>query len=304
MSDEAERVWRECVRSLAPADNDLEGSLEALWQRARQAHDFEVTRLAFAKRLVAAVSHRATNEGAGASIVDPSGLVLEDLYLVAGVLHDVGPAVTVARARLGPELERVISRLVPTTEREDTRQQLEVHLYLGRAGRGPAFATYRGSGSLESWVRAVSTRAVVDGTRARARAPAKAEWTSRPADVAPSEAELSLAAYRHTDAVRDAMQSAFARMTVRDRNLLRYSVFHKLGVDELGAIYSVHRSTAARWLQRARAALSNEIQDDFARQLGTSTQEAASLLRALRSRLDVSIRSFLASTVEAEADLP
>ncbi|MCH9681264.1 MAG: sigma-70 family RNA polymerase sigma factor [Deltaproteobacteria bacterium] len=303
MADDAERMWRQCVEALGSRANGLGGALDGLWQRGREAHGFDVTRSAFTGRLVAALSHRATADSEATGPVDPSRLFVEDLYLVAGILDDVGPAVTAARTRLRPDLDRVISRLVPAPERDDVSQRLEMHLYVGRSDRGPALAKYRASGSLEGWVRAVSTRFVVDDKRARARAPAQTEWHSRPADVPPSETDLNLAAHEHTQAIRDAMERAFAQMTVRDRNLLRYSVFHGLSVDELGALYSVHRSTAARWLQRARTALSDEIQDDFARHLGTSAQEAASLLRGLRSRLDVSIRSFLASTVEVEADL-
>lgn len=303
MVDEAERAWHECVHSLTTQGHGLHDVFDRLWQRGRTAHAFDVARLEFAHRLVAAVTQRAVREEDKTSAIDVDSLAIEDLYLAAGVLGGDSTAVAAAHARISPILDRVIDRLVPAAEHDDTRQRLETHLLVACGGKGPALASYRGSGSLDSWVRAVSTRLVVDDTRARARAPVQTQWSSQPTDVAPSEVDMRLAVQEHAQAVRDAMQRAFATLSVRERNLIRYSVFHGLGVDDLGAVYGVHRSTAARWLERARAALSGHIEHEFARQLGAPTDEAASLLREVRGRLDVSVRSFLASTVEAEPQI-
>ena len=299
MSDEAERTWRDCIDTLGARGQSLHGAFESLLRRARSGHDFEVERLAFATTLVAALTQRAARDD-GKNALDPGDLAIEDLYLAAGVLEGETTAIAAARARFDPILRRVIDRLVPTAEQEDTRQRLETHLLVARGAQGPALASYRGSGSLDSWVRAVSTRFVVDDTRARARAPVQAAWRSQSDDVAPSEIERRVAVHEHGQAVRDAMTRAFAELTVRERNLIRYSVFHGLGVDNLGALYGVHRSTAARWLERARTSLSAHVEAEFTRQLGAAEGEAASLLRDVRGRLDVSVRSFLASTLEAE----
>jgi len=303
VADPAERVWRDCVESLGAHGNGLDDVVDGLWAQGRATHGFEVSRLAFVERLSAAVIHRAGSGAESAAerkAVEVHELATDDLYLAAGIIEGVGAAVAAARSRFGADLTRIMTRLVPDSEHDDTRQRLETHLFVGRGDAGPALASYRGSGSLASWVRAVGTRFMVDDTRARARVPAQTEFHSQPADAVPSEAELAVAAQEHADAVRAAMEVAFSKLTVRERNLIRYSVFHGLGVDELGALYAVHRSTAARWLQRARGALSEHVEDNFAQHLGASTGEAGSLLRALRSRLDVSIRSFLASTVETE----
>lgn len=299
MSDEAERTWRDCIDTLGPRGHSLHGAFESLLERARAGHDFDVGRLGFARSIVAAVAQRAARDD-GKGALDLEGLAIEDLYLAAGVLEGEAAAIASARARFAPILRRVIDRLVPPAEQDDTRQRLETHLLVARGQQGPALDSYRGSGSLDSWVRAVSTRFVVDDTRARARAPVQTGWRSQSDDVAPSEIDRRVAVHEHGQAVRDAMTRAFAELNVRERNLIRYSVFHGLGVDDLGALYGVHRSTAARWLERARSALSAHVEHEFARQLGAAQGEAASLLRDVRGRLDVSVRSFLASTLEAE----
>lgn len=298
MSDEPQRRWRDLVQSLGPAGAGLEDALEPSWQRGRAAHGLEVDRLRFAERLGEALVHAASRR----ATLELSSVAVEDLYLVCGALDGDATAVAAVLVRLAPQLDRVLHRLVPPTEHEDTRQRVETHLLVARDDRGPALGSYRASGPLDGWLRAVCMRFVVDDTRARARAPAQAQWQSTADDVVPSEIEAGVALVEHTKDVRDAIERAFSKLEVRQRNLIRYSVFHGLGVDDLGALYSVHRSTAARWLERARSVLSVHVEAELAELLGGSGAEAASLLRAVRSHMDVSIRSFLASTIEAEAD--
>lgn len=295
---EIERVWREDVASAGPAAVAQGDALGPLWRRARAASGFEVPVVAFVRRVAAACVHASTPEAA----VDVATLPIEDLYLVTGVLEERPAAVAAFRSRFAPELSRVLGRLAPGGDHDDLRQRLETHLLVGTTDRGPALLKYRGRGALASWVRAVSTHFVVDALRAGAREPKTTEWVSRPGDEVPSEFERRVALQGYGVVVREAMDRAFGGLTIRERNLIRYSVFHGLGVDELGALYGVHRSTAARWLARARASLARHVEQDFARHVRAPPEEAASLLRTLHGHLDVSIRSFLASTVEAEPD--
>ncbi len=295
---EVERVWRE--EAVAAGDSTVaqRAALGPLWRRGRQAWGFEVAVTPFARHVAAACVH-ASEPGATA---DAAALPIEDLYLVVGVVERRPEAIARFRSRFAPELSRVLGRLVPTREHDDLRQRLEAHLLVGTDERGPALRKYRGRGALTSWVRAVGTHFVVDALRAQARQPETAAWHSRADSQVPSELERRIASHGYAAVVREAMDAAFGALTIRERNLVRYSVFHDLGVDELGALYGVHRSTAARWLARARASLARHVEQHFARHVRAPADEAASLLRNLHGQLDVSIRSFLASTVEAEPD--
>ena len=52
-----------------------------------------------------------------------------------------------------------------------------------------------------------------------------------------------------------AFKAAVASLAERERNRLRQSCLDGLSIDELGALYKVHRATAARWLTKATEAL-------------------------------------------------
>jgi RNA polymerase sigma-70 factor (ECF subfamily) len=64
-----------------------------------------------------------------------------------------------------------------------------------------------------------------------------------------------------------------------------------LTIDEIGALYRVHRATAARWLARAQVGLTKEIRAALIRTLNLQPAELRSVLRLIRSGLQVSLRS-------------
>lgn len=227
---------------------------------------------------------------------------VDDLALARRALLGEADAVATFREHFAPELRRVIQRLGAGDEVEDLLHVLLARLLVGTADKPAKLASYRGDGSLRSWVRAVATRAVIDHLRAvRARAPV----------VSLSESGLvrSATAFEHgvegkrfADAVRAATIAAFDELTPRQRNLLRHATFHRLGIDELAVIYRVHRTTTARWLQRTREALHAAIAAKLAKATSIAEGDAASVLREAAGDADVSLRSVLATAFEHEGD--
>ena len=295
VADELRREWAAEFGADACSDA-LVATLAELAARAQTQHGVTVSPATFIPRWAAALRH-AQSSDAEATLAQ---VVTDDVYLVAGVLAGHPGAVEAYRDLCGPDVDRVLRRLLPESDRVEARQELEARILVGDDNRGPALAQYRGSGGVRAWTRAVATRAVIDMRRRDDRRPQVLPWAEDQA-AGSDEENLDPAVGEHVAAVRDAMQRAFALLTVRQRNLIRQSVFHRLSIDELAALYGAHRATAARWLQRARADLSRNLETDFADRIGASPSAAASLLRALRSHADVSIRSFLPSTLEPES---
>ena len=269
-------------------------SLAAFVAQALETHGIEVQATTFVPAWATALRVAQDKDPK----VGLEQLATDDLYLVAGVLAGLPTAVRHYRTLVTAELERVLRRLLPEEARAEMRQELEMRLIVGDAQRPAALTKYRGSGGVRAWTRAVATRAVIDARRKQDRRPQEVEWLSA-LPVAGGE-EAPLVPGEGEAVVRGAMAFAFAQLTVRQRNLLRQSVFHGLGIDALATLYGVHRATVARWLQRARTDLSVQMEAGFARGTGAATAEAASLLRELRSQVDVSIRSFLVSKLESE----
>lgn len=86
-----------------------------------------------------------------------------------------------------------------------------------------------------------------------------------------------------------AIERALTRLSVRDRTLLRLHLAERLSIDALGAMYSVSRATAARWLAAARGALAQGVRDDLRARLHIPDSELDSLIAVVRSQLDVSV---------------
>lgn len=274
----------------------LQSSLAECLAQAAEAHAVEVPAAVF----VPAWAQALVTVRRKTPAVTLADLATDDLYLVSGVLSGEAAAVACYRALVAPELDRVLRRLLPEEERAEMRQDLEMRLMVGGPQRAAALTKYRGSGGVRAWTRAVATRAVIDARRKQDRRPREVEWMSVLPVAAEGEAPPVSPGGEGEVAVRGAMAFAFAQLSVRQRNILRQSVFHGLGIDALATLYGVHRATAARWLQRARTDLCVHMEAGFARGTGAATAEAASLLRDLRGQVDVSIRSFLVSKLESE----
>lgn len=200
----------------------------------------------------------------------------------------------------GPMLHDVARRLGVRRDVDDVVQRLVVAIVVGTGDAPPKIASYRGQGSLSAWVRAVSTRFMIDQRRRVSAAPQLASVDS--AALARSAGLVDAVNHaRHGEAARAAVEVGFARLTPRARNLLRQASYHGLGVDELGALYRVHRATAARWLQRARQDLHAYATEDLVSRTGIDAAEAHAILAAMQTGGAFSLPSMLSPASEAES---
>ncbi len=221
-----------------------------------------------------------------------------DRELAARAIAGDRAAVAAFEHRFRPELDRVITRLGARGDADELVQILLARMLVGDADRPARLASWRGDGSLRSWVRAVSTRFVIDHLRGlRARVPVAPLANSGLPESAGIEGGVE--ARRYADVVRTATEAAFAELSPRQRNLLRHATFHRLGIDELAAIYRVHRATTARWLQRTRDALHEAIAEKVASAGGMPPAEALSLLREAGDAAP-SLRSLLSTSLEPD----
>jgi RNA polymerase sigma-70 factor (ECF subfamily) len=109
----------------------------------------------------------------------------------------------------------------------------------------------------------------------------------------PGNPELSLAVRRDVEEFKDAFAEAVTAIPDKERAILRLHFVDGLTIDEIGVVYRVHRATAARWLGRARTTLLGEIRRRLAARLGATDSELDSVMRGVRSQLDISLCNFL-----------
>lgn len=266
---------------------DLEAALEEAIARARAAWPTitSVDDFAYARWL----GERVSGEDLGR-------VKVEDLLAACACAAGDVAAIAAVEARTFPDVEAALGKMGLRADRiDEVKQGLRKLVFVGDGpeGLGPRITEYRGSGDLRAWLRVTAMRAALKAIRKDGR--------ELPTDDAVLEARSSAddpelaymkAAYRA--AFREAFQDALESLHAKERLLLKQQIVDGLGIDELGALYQVHRATAARWVASAREKLLGRTRRTFMMRARITSDECESIMRLVRSQLDVSLHRRLA----------
>ena len=105
--------------------------------------------------------------------------------------------------------------------------------------------------------------------------------------------ELRVVEREHREHVKAAFHTAIESLSATDRGILRLHLLERLSIDEIAALHDVHRATAARWLVRIRQHIGEHTREDLRARLRLDAAELDSLLRAVDSRIDLSLSRVL-----------
>jgi RNA polymerase sigma-70 factor (ECF subfamily) len=211
-----------------------------------------------------------------------------DLYLAAACGDGDPAALAAFRDALVPAMRQALGKLGMTPAMIDEAvQRVLVMVFVGD-GKPPQIAEYGGRGTLRSWLRTIAVRT---GRRMLGLesgvGTSDDELAELPAAVA--DPELALLRTRYADQVRRAFAAAFAALAERERNVLRQYYLDGLTIDQLAALYQVNRATTARWVAGARLAVVANTRRHLVAH-GIAATEVDSIIRLVRSQLDVSVR--------------
>jgi RNA polymerase sigma-70 factor (ECF subfamily) len=172
--------------------------------------------------------------------------------------------------------------------RDEATQIVRTQLLAPRDSRPAAIGDYAGRGALRSWLRVCVSRELVRIAKAQQRTePLEEHLVEDPGYGDDPALEELKAKYRAE--LAEAFRTALTELPARDRTLLRYQLIDGLTIDEIGAIFRVHRATAARWIAKIREDLVGRTRSLMAESLGVDTAEAASIVRLVQSQLDMSV---------------
>src|SRR5688572_29767740 len=249
------------------------------------------------------VAHVATVLGEKGSPDALDQLRASDLYLACACAQGDDRALTLFDAEFGRDIDLAIARSGNVNlTKDEFRQALRNKLFVAREDKAPKIADYAGRGDLRSWVRVTALRMIVDIVRQRnagKEISVEADMLgAMPAGTDDPELDYIQKVYKSQ--FKDALQDAFGRLTPRERNLLRHQVIHGLNIDQVGAIYRVHRTTAFRWIEKARKSLLRETRSALMNRLRVGSGEFHSIMRVVQGDLDVSVRRLLISEIEIE----
>lgn len=233
-------------------------------------------------------AHLSREGSAAAAAVEHAS----DMYLCAACKCGQAEAYEVLEAVYFPALRRLLSRLLREENAvEEVLQDVRTRLFVGDS---PKIASYRGSGCLAGWLRSVAVHAARDHLRCTRAQRGRWKRLSHP-DVA-----LLGALGAVTDTLEDrvgqwerqrcqqAWNAAIRSLGSEERQLLYHHFVHGLSIDALGALYGVHRATAARRIRRATATVRRRVRSALADHYGDmNTHDLDRLAQRTCCELDV-----------------
>lgn len=275
--------------------NAAHPSIAEAFERARRERPgLGVTSEAFGEF----VASRLPDEGVEAAL---ETLHAGDALLAAGCLTRDAESLAVFSRELEPVIARAVRKVVrdQAQDADDACRRIVVRLLYGEDG-SPKLESYLARGPLAGWVQVTASRFALNVVRDRRAVQRREDVRQLDERAASGDLELDHIRARYRDEFRDSFKEGLANLAPRDRNVLRYHLLDSLGIDEIGALYGVHRATAARWIHTAREHLLASVKRAFAARLKVSDAEFESLFFAVRSHLDVSLGSFLHAGPEDE----
>jgi RNA polymerase sigma-70 factor (ECF subfamily) len=164
------------------------------------------------------------------------------------------------------------------------------HLIIGGADGEPKLAQYSGQGPLAAWVRVVVCRMALRAVRAARKEELRQEAHHDERALTSTDVELKLIRSRYRAPFKAAFQRALAELAPAERNVLRLHFVEGLSHREIARLLGVHQTTITRQLARAQQALSARLRQRLKDELNVNPRELASLVRALRSGFEMSLR--------------
>jgi RNA polymerase sigma-70 factor (ECF subfamily) len=192
------------------------------------------------------------------------------------------------------EVDATAGRLRARPDQADeVRSHLHRILFVSEPGRPAALREFSGRGDLRSYLRVIATRELVRVINKGRREVGVTDDAFLDTLLPASDPELGYLREHYRADVDAAMRTALAALPDQPRALLRYSVVDGWTVDRIGALYGVHRATAARRVAAAREELGDAIRAELATRLAIPIGDVDSIVRLVQSRIEVSLERLL-----------
>ncbi len=212
-----------------------------------------------------------------------------DLYLCCACIAGQPAALEAFENENVAAAEAAIRRITADDDFvHDALQELWKRLLLGNEAK---LRSYSARGPLQAWVRVAATRVALDRRRATKRHARREVALSDTLVACDSSAEAKLLRARFGQAFQVALRQAIGRLSERERNVLRMHVLGRCSIDEIGVAYGVHRATAARWIERARTNIYDQVRHELCAGHKLTVSEFHSLATLLGAEVELDLAS-------------
>jgi RNA polymerase sigma-70 factor (ECF subfamily) len=231
------------------------------------------------------------------------GLHGADLFLACGCARGLPAALLAFDRVLLAKLPEYLRKLRVSREiEEETRRVLLEKLFLPATGEPPRIVHYSGRGALEGWVRVAALRTALNLLESqRATATAGGEAALARAVDRGDDPELLFLKASYRAPFTAAFCEALAGSPRRARALLHLTFVDGLTPERIGQLYRVHRTTATRWIDAARADVLAATRARLVECFHLSRAECDDIFLLVQSRLDLTLRSLLGSDASRDA---
>ncbi|MCB9642472.1 MAG: sigma-70 family RNA polymerase sigma factor [Myxococcales bacterium] len=282
--------------------HDLDARLQACVQQAQQAWPhLSVQTSDFLKCLAGLYQQNAESATIDAWLLR---LHCPDLYLAFACTLQNAQAIEVLEHQYAGMLRQIARRFANQAHpEEDLLQTLREKLFVDTPQRDARIRHYAGQGPLHSWLRVTATRTFLDCVRSGAQQKREHGTDDRLLMNAPdlqTDVELDFLKREYRAQFKESFEEAMGSLSSSERNLLRQNLIAGLSIDQIGAIYHIHRATAARRIARARETLLERTRLGLLTRLKLSNEDFDSLMEMIRSRLDLSLHRLLKNSQEDE----
>ncbi|HET7499691.1 MAG TPA: sigma-70 family RNA polymerase sigma factor, partial [Kofleriaceae bacterium] len=241
------------IRPVLAAIGDLDRRLWSIVAEGRAAWP----KLAVdATAVVEFIARRATAELAEAAL---DGLRPADLYLACACACQMPAALAAFDRDYMREVDVALARMrIGAPRLADVKQLVRQRLFVGGGTAGQPtspgkIAEYGGRGDLRRWVRSVAVRTCLNELRKGKREILiDDDHLIAQHALAADDPEVEYMKRTYAGEFKAAFSDALATLGAREQTLLRYHHVDGLNIDEIGAIYRIHRVTAFRWLEKAK----------------------------------------------------
>lgn len=215
---------------------------------------------------------------------------ISDLYLACACARGDVQAFAAFDERCLDQLDRLLARMGLDADLGAEVKQAIRSRVLVSDGRPPEILDFSGRGDLRGWVRIMAVRQALRRMDRARRDVSVEDDELLERMVAPGNPELDYAKGIYRKEFKQAFEDALRALPDRERTVLRQQYIDGLTIDELGQLYRVHRSTAARLVARARTLVLEATRAQMMCQLDVQSQDLDSIMRMIRSQIDISLR--------------
>jgi RNA polymerase sigma-70 factor (ECF subfamily) len=277
-------AWRGAVEPAAADEPELARSLAQLVERGRAAWpalDVPADRF---------VRHVARHFPSG----EPTGPWLErvragDLYLACACEVRAPGAIEAFDRSCLSALPAILQRNGWAAQADEIRQRVRERLFVGAA----KIADYSGRGALAHWLEVVTLRIAIDLKRQDRLLLMDSSGVAAAFGMVDADPELELLKERCREPLERAFREALAQLSSEQRNLLKLHFVDEVTLEDLAALFRVHRATIVRRIAAAREAVLDGARERLQAELSLAPAELDSLMRIIRSRIEISLSVFL-----------